>query len=162
MDEVLRRHRHLLGLQVRNDRRARSSSAARLKPDRTRERCSRGLRRAPLPGAYAYRYRHRLHEVCVSDRQSFRFLSRRKFRCFDRRAISLSRHPVAVQRTHGDASIGSFSHHRRRSEANAPAEAPEFPSQRRASSPTPAPSRRHTCLFGARARARCRTRRLVP
>jgi len=72
MDEVLRRHRHLLGLQVRNDRRAHSSSAARLKPDRTRERCSRGLRRAPLPGAYAYR--HRLHEVCVSDRQSFRFL----------------------------------------------------------------------------------------
>src|SRR5215510_1217141 len=73
MDEVLRRHRYLLGLQVRNDRRARSSSAARLKPDRTPERCSRGLRRAPLPGAYAYRYRHRLEEVCVSDRQSFGF-----------------------------------------------------------------------------------------
>src|SRR5215510_13319566 len=74
MDEVLRRHRYLLGLQVRNDRRARSSSAARLKPDRTPERCSRGLRRAPLPGAYAYRYRHRLDEVCVSDRQPFWFL----------------------------------------------------------------------------------------
>src|SRR5215472_807083 len=73
MDEVLRRHRHLLGLQVRNDRRARSS-AARLKPDRTPERCSRGLRRAPLLGAYAYRYRHRPDEVCVWDRQSFRFL----------------------------------------------------------------------------------------
>jgi CPA1 family monovalent cation:H+ antiporter len=42
--------------------------------DRTPERCSRGLRRAPLPGAYAYRYRHRPDEVCVSDRQSFRFL----------------------------------------------------------------------------------------
>src|SRR6266508_601275 len=52
----------------------RSPSAARLKPDRTPERCSRGLRRAPVPGAYAYRYRHRLDEVCVSDRQSFRFL----------------------------------------------------------------------------------------
>src|SRR5262249_18933860 len=74
MDEVLRRHRHLLGLQVRNDRRARSSSAARLKRDRTPERCSRGLRRAPLPGAYAYRYRPRPDEVCVWDRQSFRFL----------------------------------------------------------------------------------------
>src|ERR1700730_5818642 len=74
MDEVLRRHRHLLGLQVSNDRRARSSSAARLKRDRTPERCSRGLRRAPLPGAYAYRYRHRPDEVWVWDRQSFRFL----------------------------------------------------------------------------------------
>jgi len=40
MDEVLRRHRHLLGLQVRNDRRAHSSSAARLKPDRTPGTCS--------------------------------------------------------------------------------------------------------------------------
>ena len=73
-NEVLRRHRHLLGLQVRNDRRAGSSSAARLKRDRTPERCSRGLRRAPLPGAYAYRYRHHPDEVCVWDRQSFRFL----------------------------------------------------------------------------------------
>src|SRR5258708_28427926 len=30
----------------------------------------------PSVGAYAYRYRHRLDEVCVSDRQSFRFLCR--------------------------------------------------------------------------------------
>src|SRR5262245_57370121 len=43
-------------------------------------------------------------------------------------------------------------------EANAPAGAPEFPSQRRASSPTSAPSRRHTRLSGARARATRRTR----
>jgi hypothetical protein len=69
MDEVLKRHRHLLGLQVRNDKRARSSSAARLKRDRTPERCSRGLRRAPLPCAYAYRYRHRPDEEVFSYRR---------------------------------------------------------------------------------------------
>src|SRR5258706_2971331 len=45
---------------------------------------------------------------------------------------------------------------------SAPAEAPEFPSQRRGSSPTSAPSRRHTRLSGARARARRRTRRRAP
>src|SRR5262249_11138334 len=55
---------------VRNDRRARSSSVVRLKPDRTPERCSRGLHRAPPPGACAHRYRHRLDRVCVSDRRS--------------------------------------------------------------------------------------------
>jgi hypothetical protein len=55
-----------------------------------------------------------------------------------------------------------FSHHWRGLEANAPAESPEFPSGRRGSSPTSAPSRRHTRLSGARARARRRTRRRAP
>src|SRR5262245_36426978 len=49
-----------------------------------------------------------------------------------------------------------------RSEANAPAEMPELPSPRRGSSPTSAPSRKHTRLSGARARARRRTRRQAP
>ena len=62
------------GEGLRNDWRARSSSAARLKPDRTPERCSRGHRRAPLPGACVCRHRHRLDAFCVSDRQSFDFL----------------------------------------------------------------------------------------
>src|SRR5262249_45543176 len=66
----------------------------------------------------------------------------------------ISVHTVAVSRTHGDTSI-----HWRGLEANAPAQAPGFPSQRRRSSPTSAPSRRHTRLSGARARARRRTRR---
>src|SRR5262245_39338270 len=112
MDEVLRRHGRLLGLQVRNDRRARSSSAARLKPDRTPEKCSRGLRRAPLPGA-AYRYCHRLDEVYVSNRQSFGFSHGAdddlqgydaNFGALIDERVSISRYPDAVQRTHGDMS----------------------------------------------------------
>src|SRR5258708_9289514 len=55
-----------------------------------------------------------------------------------------------------------FPHHRRGLEANAPAEAPEFPSERRGSSPTSGPSRRHTRLSGARARPRRRTHRRAP
>src|SRR5262249_43162453 len=75
--------------------------------------------------------------------------------------ISLSRHPVAVQRTHGDTPSAVL-HHWRGFEANALAEALEFPSQRRRSSPTSAPSRRHARLSGARARARRRTRPRAP
>src|SRR6266702_1840175 len=83
---------------VSKDRRARPSSAVRLKPDRPPERCSRGLRRAPLPSAYACRQRHRLDEICVSaaiisvsltaPMTIFRDMTQ-IFRCLDRRAVSL-------------------------------------------------------------------------
>src|SRR5262249_1626759 len=113
-----------------------------------------------------YRYRHHLDEVCVSDRQSFGFFAGAdedlqgygaNFGALIEEWSPFTTHPVAVQRTHGDTSIGS-SPTMERVEANALAEALEFPSQGRRSSPTSAPSRKHARLSGARARRRTRPR----
>src|SRR5262245_43415918 len=69
-----------------------------------------------------------------------------EFRCVDRRAVRLSRRPVAVKALMATRPSAVFPP-LERSETNAPAEAPELPSPRRGSSPTSAPSRRHTRLY---------------
>ena len=143
---------------VRDDRRARSSSAARLKRIGRRKGVLEGfverLFLAPTLIAIAIvltRFAFRIgdHFGFSGGADKDLAMTQISVRC------SSSGTPFASS---GCRKTYSWRHvHRPFSFPNAPAEALEFPSGRRGSSPTSTPSRRHTRLSGARARARRRS-----
>src|SRR5215510_6094860 len=164
MDEVLTRHGHLLDLQGWNNRRARRRRL--LDGNRI------GRRKGVLEG-----FVERLFQApaliaiaIVLIRFAFRIGNHFGFsdgtdedlRGYDANFGACERYLFRVIRLRTTYSwrhiYWQFSHHRRGLEANAPAEAPDSPLQRRRSSPTSAPSRRRAPRSGARVRATRRTR----